>query len=965
MHYIDYGNDDLVSSASVKAVKPEYMVLPPQAFECSLLGITSATYGSWSAEAIALITTLTEAKTCHIVVRSSEKGRYEVELFAEKRDVSINSELVSSGHAIDARTKRGSRTDSGPSQTGKSQMESRQQAHEEPPPKAKLKYQQIRIDIGCRKKVVPSWVISPAEFYCQPVENNKVIEKLQESLFSGYHNLNPRELSVLNASPGDACAARYEQDGNWYRGLVMSVKEPAALVLYVDYGNVEPVQLTKMKQLTEKFAEVPVQALKCGLSGTELQPKSPWSPDVLSRLADAFSKPVCVTFTKKLSDRYLVELVTEGGVCLNNEILNPPKPSAVSPATLTYKTKVAWKPDETVEVEVVAVDEGHFFCQLVGKVDELDAVMAKLAECYGALEGEVETVELKAGQPCAAKFSEDGVWYRARVESFAGDGQILVWFVDYGNKELRTRADVKLLRPQFFDLPIQALKCALARSLRAGDILMDMILGQQFKATLKKTVDEILYVDLKGEDGEMIGCQSGTVEGSQSISSSSSSDLEQKIHRPTPTNEPSVCVINAVTPTEFYVQVIDEEEKLVEMGDKLHADYSSLSSDERCMKRFEVGQLCCAKFQEDSVWYRATIQEVDESVVKVLFVDYGNLDSVPHSDVKELHNAYTEIPFFAKRCSLKGIECPANGWSEDVIKKFADMTQSGEKVFSCAFVTAEEPFDVVLRDGGEDVSVFFAKPAADELASETSASATDASTFAVFVTHVNSPSDFFIQFANNQNKLDEMTAALDEYIPDAPILEEPTVGSKCASTYSLDGAWYRALIQEIHGDGTVKVFFLDYGNTDIVDVSSLKPLNEALLAINPFASSCCLSDLPASIQSCSSSAGEVMTTVTADKELEAFVVRQSDGKLEVTLVMDGTNILNIITEELCKSCDVQDKVCGSSYFVRLVIGYSFLSLSFVYDTSDNICSSVFDKLCYSTLVESRMTCSGKGGGSHQ
>lgn len=43
-----------------------------------------------------------------------------------------------------------------------------------------------------------------------------------------------------------------------------------------------------------------------------------------------------------------------------------------------------------------------------------------------------------------------------------------------------------------------------------------------------------------------------------------------------------------------------------------------------------------------------------------------------------------------------------------------------------------------------------------------------------------------------------------------------------------------------------------------------------------------------------------MMHVTANKELEAFLVRRSDNKLEVTLVMDGMNILNILTEELFK-----------------------------------------------------------------
>ena len=39
----------------------------------------------------------------------------------------------------------------------------------------------------------------------------------------------------------------------------------------------------------------------------------------------------------------------------------------------------------------------------------------------------------KKGDVCAAKFSQDGQWYRAKVEKLDAGGQATVLFTDYGN----------------------------------------------------------------------------------------------------------------------------------------------------------------------------------------------------------------------------------------------------------------------------------------------------------------------------------------------------------------------------------------------------------------------------------------------------------------------------------------------------------------------------------------------------
>lgn len=59
---------------------------------------------------------------------------------------------------------------------------------------------------------------------------------------------------------------------------------------------------------------------------------------------------------------------------------------------------------------------------------------------------------------------------------------------------------------------------------------------------------------------------------------------------------------------------------------------------------FEVGTPCLAPFSEDDIYYRAKIIEVKSDSVHVLFVDYGNHESVPVGEVKTIPLHYVQLP---------------------------------------------------------------------------------------------------------------------------------------------------------------------------------------------------------------------------------------------------------------------------------------------------------------------------------
>ena len=62
-------------------------------------------------------------------------------------------------------------------------------------------------------------------------------------------------------------------DDVWYRALVTAVsrEDNSVTVLYVDEGNTETLPLSRLRELDEKFASLPCQALRVQLKDLELR----------------------------------------------------------------------------------------------------------------------------------------------------------------------------------------------------------------------------------------------------------------------------------------------------------------------------------------------------------------------------------------------------------------------------------------------------------------------------------------------------------------------------------------------------------------------------------------------------------------------------------------------------------------------------------------------------------------------
>ncbi|XP_076445232.1 staphylococcal nuclease domain-containing protein 1-like isoform X2 [Babylonia areolata] len=70
------------------------------------------------------------------------------------------------------------------------------------------------------------------------------------------------------------------------------------------------------------------------------------------------------------------------------------------------------------------------------------------------------------------------------------------------------------------------------------------------------------------------------------------------------------------------------------------------------------GDICAAKFSVDNQWYRAKVQKVEPGKAGILFIDFGNKETVPLASLATLPAAFQGLAAQAQEYSLAGITLP-------------------------------------------------------------------------------------------------------------------------------------------------------------------------------------------------------------------------------------------------------------------------------------------------------------------
>ncbi|NXM10449.1 TDR15 protein, partial [Ploceus nigricollis] len=334
---------------------------------------------------------------------------------------------------------------------------------------------------------------------------------------------------------------------------------------------------------------------------------------------------------------------------------------------------------------------------------------------------------------------------------------------------------------------------------------------------------------------------------------------------------------------------------------------------------YQIGQVACVvKHPKDGKWYRAAVvQEVSTNEVDVVFVDYGFRERVSLKDVQGVLPDFLTLESQAFRCGLKNVvlQTDSINWSEEVQRQFEDFISSSRGPLTCTIcalvlVSPNCLCNVVdLRTSLTSVEEFLrehglTQPECVGLRSLSSLGSLYSFCYSsfnikigseeeVYITHINSPSEFYCQLNRNSETLEALMKKVSDLSKMSSNANYHGNTRLCIAKYVEDGLFYRALAFPVESTSFLLVDYVDFGNRNMVERDQLTPIPDSAadLLFTPMqAIKFCLSDLrgaefPARITTwfVKTFLGKLLKAVILSREPDGkIVVELYDGQLKVS-----------------------------------------------------------------------------------
>jgi tudor domain-containing protein 1/4/6/7 len=295
--------------------------------------------------------------------------------------------------------------------------------------------------------------------------------------------------------------------------------------------------------------------------------------------------------------------------------------------------------DKDYTVKVTHVENPTcFWCQIVDPENKLQKLIDSLQEKYI---DSTDTVD-KIDTACIAKCKGDGLFYRGVTRSNVENGEIVVLFVDYGSVYYIEASEVKSIKGEDLELPIQAVDCMLHdidldESQDDWDetvceyferLLDDTTLSMKVKQVCNEGVSVYLYdggIDLSIDLADkgfvnLVNSEYNTPvkdspkkrESAEILGRILSTDCEYR-----------VIISHVETPSCFYVLFKDNAVESIE--EKINSVVEINSNDVLQEEDLIQGMLCLACCKDVNDWQRAKIENIQEDCVMVIYLYFKNL----------------------------------------------------------------------------------------------------------------------------------------------------------------------------------------------------------------------------------------------------------------------------------------------------------------------------------------------------
>ncbi|NWW81735.1 TDR15 protein, partial [Climacteris rufus] len=879
VYFLDFGNTDTVPCCYVKTLLPEFSDLPALAICCSL-ACTFPVDGVWLKNETDFFKNLVLNKPLLLHVIGKQSNRYIVNVQCHTGFLHGNVAMcmVQAGFAdywikppdsVLKAAKKGHKSNYFKCKTGKINAENNSNIYKNkvsgngdvpqkekslnvpPMPRQsvvpscsgegavakmhklvceeKLVYKELVLKPGAVYEVVCSCIFSLSDFSCQLQSKLPELNKLMGQIQTYYKDhTSPYKTGQV------ACVVKCPKDGKWYRAaVVQQVSTKEVDVVFVDYGYRERVLLRDLQGVLPDFLTLESQAFRCGLRNVLLQTDSlHWSEEVRRQFEDFISSsrgPLTCT---------IYALVLVGPNCLCNVVdLQTPNAS----------------------VEKFLGERGLTQSEHVG-LRNLSSLGSLYSFCYSSFNIKIGSEE----EVCITHINSPSEFYCQL------------------NRNTET---LKALMKKVSDISKMSknancatgnMQLCIARRLEDG--LFYRALAFPVESTSCLWVD---YVDF----------------GNRSM-------VERHHLMPIPDSATDLlftpmqaiqCCLSDLRGTKFPARITTWFVKTF-LGKLLKAVILSRESDGKIVVELYDGQL------KVSQKIKEKIQEElpQESSVEQfrIYGEYCQADAGENFGDEEQTACSTP-----KLCSEPSKQQTSQDSKEQDFRNTSSAVQeNGEEPwigqpasrshFYSALNSKEITVNALSESQNERPNCIGQQersnkniPTLISLPQRTIQMNTE---IAGYISHVNSPSSFYVHFAEDENSIIKLADDLNESLENRGhenCLDELTVGDLIVAEHDVDCFYYRAVIKTLKSGKSYEVEFIDYGNAAVVSLSKICRLPEEFLTLPRFSVHCFLSSaksLPA--ESWTKKSAACFARIVSDKPVACKFLQQHGEKWEIDVI---------------------------------------------------------------------------------
>ncbi|NXC66332.1 TDR15 protein, partial [Anhinga anhinga] len=178
-----------------------------------------------------------------------------------------------------------------------------------------------------------------------------------------------------------------------------------------------------------------------------------------------------------------------------------------------------------------------------------------------------------------------------------------------------------------------------------------------------------------------------------------------------------------------------------------------------------------------------------------------------------------------------------------------------------------------------------------------------------YISHMNSPSSFYIQLAEDENLIIQLAEELNESIMNIGnenCVDELMVGDLVVAEHDTDCFYYRAVIKTLQSGSSFEVEFIDYGNAAVVSPSKICRIQKKFLTLPRLSVHCFLSRVKSvPDESWTNESTSYFVRETNNKPVTCKFLQQHGEQWEIDVILDiliGEILLQEYLNQLLSHC---------------------------------------------------------------